>query len=53
MTSRIEKKDLVDRVSQRTNHEAQVVEEIIDATIEEMYGAFTTGRRTCLCQVQA
>ncbi len=48
MTERITKKDLVDLVSQRTNKEPATIEEIVDATLEEIYEALKRGESVSL-----
>lgn len=44
----IDKKELVRRVGQRINKETGTVEEIIDATIEEIYEALKQGESVSL-----
>jgi DNA-binding protein HU-beta len=43
MTGRIEKPELVSLVSQRTSQEAQAVDEIVDAFLDEIYQALKRG----------
>ena len=43
MTGRIEKPELVSLVCQRTNQDAQVVDEIVDAFLDEIYQALKRG----------
>jgi DNA-binding protein HU-beta len=43
MTGRIEKAELVSLVSQRTSQEAQTVDEIVDAFLDEIYQALKRG----------
>ena len=43
MTGRIEKPELVSLVSQRMNQDAQVVDEIVDAFLDEIYQALKRG----------
>ncbi|MHB8646853.1 MAG: HU family DNA-binding protein [Thermomicrobiales bacterium] len=48
MAERVAKKDLVRLVSQRTNRETETVEEIVDATLEEIYEALKRGESVSL-----
>ncbi|MDQ6906104.1 MAG: HU family DNA-binding protein [Chloroflexota bacterium] len=48
MAERIAKKDLVELVSQRINRETMIVEEIVDATLEEIYEALKRGESVSL-----
>ena len=48
MAERITKKDLIDLVSERTNKEAAITEEIVDATLEEIYEALKRGESVSL-----
>ncbi len=48
MAERITKKDLVDLVAQRTNKETAITEEIVDATLEEIYEALKRGESVSL-----
>lgn len=48
MAERITKKDLVDLVSERTNKETAITEEIVDATLEEIYEALKRGESVSL-----
>ncbi|MDQ2785491.1 MAG: HU family DNA-binding protein [Chloroflexota bacterium] len=48
MVERIAKKDLIDLVVQRTSQEATIVEEIVDATLEEIYEALKRGESVSL-----
>jgi DNA-binding protein HU-beta len=43
MTGRIEKPELVSLVSERTSQEAQAVNEIVDAVLDEIYQALKRG----------
>ena len=43
MTGRIEKPELVSLVSERTSQEAQAVDEIVDAFLDEIYQALKRG----------
>lgn len=43
MTGRIEKPELVSLVSQRLNQDAQVVDEIVDAFLDQIYQALKRG----------
>jgi DNA-binding protein HU-beta len=43
MTGRIEKPELVSLVSERTSQEAQAVNEIVDAFLDEIYQALKRG----------
>ena len=43
MTGRIEKPELVSLVSQRMNQDARVVDEIVDAFLDETYQALKRG----------
>jgi len=43
LTGRIEKPELVSLVSQRMNQDAQVVDEIVDAFLDETYQALKRG----------
>ena len=43
MTGRIEKPELVSLVSQRMNQDARVVDEIVDAFLDEAYQALKRG----------
>lgn len=43
MTGRIEKPELVKLVSERTSQEAQAVDEIVDAFLDEIYQALKRG----------
>ena len=44
----IDKKELVRRVSQRLNRESSEVEEVIDATVEEVYESLQQGNSVTL-----
>ncbi len=48
MVERIAKKDLIDLVAQRTSRETPIVEEIVDATLEEIYEALKRGESVSL-----
>ena len=48
MPDRIDKPDVVRLVVQRTNREYTVVEEILDAALEEVYAAFKRGESVSL-----
>jgi len=48
MAERITKKDLVDLVSERTSKETAITEEIVDATLEEIYEALKRGESVSL-----
>ena len=43
MTGRLEKPELVSLVSQRMNQDAQVVDEMVDAFLDEIYQALKRG----------
>ena len=43
MTGRIEKAELVSLVSQRMNHDAQLVDEVVDVFLDEIYQALKRG----------
>jgi DNA-binding protein HU-beta len=48
MSGRVEKKDLVHVVSQRVRRDEDTVEEILDATLEEIYQAIKRGESVSL-----
>jgi DNA-binding protein HU-beta len=48
MAQRIELKDVVRLVARRTDRDAATVEEIVDATLEEIYEAFKRGESVSL-----
>jgi len=48
MAGRVERQDLVRLVVERTDHEAALVEEILDATLEEIYAALERGESVSL-----
>ena len=48
MTQRIEKPTLVTLVAHRTSRDTALVEEIIDATLEEIYAALKRGESVSL-----
>jgi len=48
MAERITKKDLIRLVSERTNTETAITEEIVDATLEEIYEAMKRGESVSL-----
>lgn len=48
MSERITTKDLIRLVSERTNHDAAVTGEIVDATLEEIYEALKRGESVSL-----
>jgi DNA-binding protein HU-beta len=48
MQERIEKKDLVRRVATRVNRDEATVGEIVEATLEEIYGARKHGESVSL-----
>jgi DNA-binding protein HU-beta len=48
MHGRIEKQELVHRVSQRVNKDPETVGEIVDAALEEIYEALKRGERVSL-----
>ena len=48
MSERITTKDLVRLVSQRTNQDVAITEEIVDATLEEIYEALKRGESVSL-----
>jgi DNA-binding protein HU-beta len=43
MTGRIEKPELVELVSERTSQEAHMVDEVVDAFLDEIYQALKRG----------
>ena len=43
MTDRISKKELIELVAQRTNREITIAEEMVEATLEEIYEAMKRG----------
>jgi DNA-binding protein HU-beta len=43
MNDRIDKKELISRVSQRVNKDAVAVEKVVEATLEEIYEALKQG----------
>ena len=43
MTGRVEKPELVALISQRTNRDAQMVDQIVDAFLDEIYQALKRG----------
>ena len=43
MSERIDKKALIDRVSERVGRNTDLVEEIVEATLEEIYAALKRG----------
>jgi DNA-binding protein HU-beta len=48
MPGRIDKPDVVRLVMQRTGREQTIVEEVLDAALEEIYAAFTRGESVSL-----
>jgi len=48
MSDRIDKKELVRRVSERAGQAPDTVEEIVDATLEEIYAALKQGESVSL-----
>lgn len=48
MNDRIEKDELIERVCKRTGNNAQTVEKIVEATLEEIYEALKEGKRVSL-----
>ncbi len=48
MNGRIEKQELINRVSQRVNKDTETVGEIVDAALEEIYEALKRGERVSL-----
>jgi len=48
MSERITTKDLIHLVSERTNRDAAVTSEIVDATLEEIYEALKRGESVSL-----
>jgi DNA-binding protein HU-beta len=48
MPDRIEKPDVVRLVAQRTGRERAIVEEVLDAALEELYAAFKRGESVSL-----
>jgi DNA-binding protein HU-beta len=48
MSERINKKELVERVSMRFAKEAGTIEEIVDATFEEIYQALKQGEKVSI-----
>lgn len=48
MNTRIDNKELVERVSQATGHNPELVASILDAMLDEMYRAFTQGESITL-----
>lgn len=48
MTDRVEKRDVVHRVSARLNRDAETVTEIVDAFLDEVYDALTRGESVSL-----
>lgn len=43
MTGRLEKVDVVDRVSERLSRDPETITEIVDAFLDEIYEAFKRG----------
>ncbi len=48
MSERITTKDLIRLVSERTNQDVTITEEIVDATLEEIYEALKRGESVSL-----
>lgn len=48
MSERITRKDLIRLVSERTNRETAIAEEMVDATLEEIYEALKRGESVSL-----
>jgi len=48
MSERIDKKELVDRVSQQISRDTDTVSEVVEATLEEIYEALKRGKRVSL-----
>jgi len=48
MSDRIEKDDLVRRISKRTGNSIQTVEKIVDAVLDEIYESLKQGERISL-----
>ncbi len=48
MSDRIEKDELIERISRRTGNSPKTVEKIVDATLEEIYEALKQGERVSL-----
>lgn len=48
MNARIEKDELVRRISKRTGNSIRTVEKIVDVTLDEIYGSLKQGERVSL-----
>jgi DNA-binding protein HU-beta len=48
MSERIDKKELVNRVSQQISRDTDTVSEVVEATLEEIYEALKRGKRVSL-----
>ena len=48
MSDRIEKDELIERISRRTGNSPKTVEKLVDATLEEIYEALKQGKRVSL-----
>ena len=48
MSDRIEKDELIERISRRTGNSPKTVEKFVDATLEEIYEALKQGERVSL-----
>jgi DNA-binding protein HU-beta len=48
MSDRIEKDELIERISRRTGNSPKTVEKFVDATLEEIYEALKQGKRVSL-----
>jgi len=48
MTERIDRAQLIERITHRTGNSAKTVEKIVDATLDEIYLAFRQGESVTL-----
>ena len=48
MSDRIEKDELIERISRRTGNSPKTVEKFVDATLEEIYEALKQGKHVSL-----
>ena len=48
MSDRVEKDELIERISRRTGNSLKTVEKFLDATLEEIYEALKQGERVSL-----
>ena len=48
MSDRIEKDELIERISRRTGNSPKTVEKFVDTTLEEIYEALKQGKRVSL-----